>query len=217
MPPRIAAYYPCVLLVSADRQSGHPLTATLPGAGRCSDQARSVANGRVGGVAGTATVVTVVVKTVVRSRVAARLRRLVISECPQRPRTTVSYEAERLPAGDDAGSRGPPHIQTRMAEGHHAAQPARGPGPLACVRRRRLRLETSGPFTSRLGGGLLAVILGPLAKRRRIRRETPNVRVRHQPTRTRWSAPPPGGPGRPGPRLGSHRSAVPGGSGRSSG
>ena len=48
------------------------------GAGTRSNQARSAANGRVGGVAGTATVVTVVVKTVVRSRVAARLR-LVIS------------------------------------------------------------------------------------------------------------------------------------------
>ena len=49
------------------------MTPTLPGAGRPSDQARSAANGRVGGVAGTATVVTVVVKTVVRSRVVARL------------------------------------------------------------------------------------------------------------------------------------------------
>ena len=48
------------------------LVSTLPGAGRRSKQARSAANGRVGGVAGTATVVPVV-KTVVRSRVVARL------------------------------------------------------------------------------------------------------------------------------------------------
>ena len=64
-----------------------PLTPTLPGAGRRSNQARSAANGRVGGVAGRATVVTVVVKTVVRSRVAARLRRLVISEGQRRYRS----------------------------------------------------------------------------------------------------------------------------------
>jgi hypothetical protein len=51
-----------------------PLTPTLPGAGRRSNQARSAANGHVGGVAGRAIVVTVVVKTVVGSRVAARLR-----------------------------------------------------------------------------------------------------------------------------------------------
>jgi hypothetical protein len=50
------------------------LTPRLPGAGRRRDQARWDANGRVGGVAGIANVVTVVVKTVVRSRVAARLR-----------------------------------------------------------------------------------------------------------------------------------------------
>jgi hypothetical protein len=43
-----------------------PLTPTLPGAGSCSNQARLAANGRVGGVAGAATVVVVVVKTVVR-------------------------------------------------------------------------------------------------------------------------------------------------------
>jgi len=44
-----------------------PLTPTLPGAGRRRDQARWDANGCVAGVAGTATVVTVVVKTVVGS------------------------------------------------------------------------------------------------------------------------------------------------------
>jgi hypothetical protein len=43
-----------------------PLTPTLPGPGRPRDQARWAANGRVGGVADAATVVTVVVKTVVR-------------------------------------------------------------------------------------------------------------------------------------------------------
>jgi hypothetical protein len=44
-----------------------PLTPTLPAAGRHRDLARLAANGRVGGIAGAAAVVTVVVKTVVRS------------------------------------------------------------------------------------------------------------------------------------------------------
>ena len=66
-----------------------PLTPTLPGAGRRRNLARSVANGRIGGVAGTATVVIVVVKVVVRSRVAVRLRRIVIGDGKRRQRSLL--------------------------------------------------------------------------------------------------------------------------------
>ena len=50
------------LITPVELRGLEPLTPTLPGAGRRSNQARSAANGRVGGVAGTAIVVTVVVR-----------------------------------------------------------------------------------------------------------------------------------------------------------
>ena len=54
--------------VTAMRGRRTQRTATLPGPGRSRDQARWAANGRVGGVAEAATVVTVVVRTVVSFR-----------------------------------------------------------------------------------------------------------------------------------------------------